>query len=202
MNPSHAKSIAPQLPVGVPRPSRRRRSRLLAAGAAGLALGCPLAGSALAGPSPPDVPPAIQVPDGNKPFLVGHATGVQIYACQASGTSFAWTFVAPRATLVGDNGQQIATHFAGPTWQATDGSRVVGARVGSFSVSSDAIPWLLLSAKSTAAGPDGDRLVATTYIQRVNTTGGLAPATGCDAVGARSEIPYTADYYFWKATGA
>ena len=67
-----------------------------------------------------------------------------------------------------------------------------------------AIPWLLLSAASTASGPDGDRLAHTTFIQRIATTGGLAPAAaGCNAgtAGTSAEVPYTADYYFWKATG-
>lgn len=114
-----------------------------------------------------------------------------------------------RADLFGDNGQLIITHFAGPTWQAKDGSNVVGQRVNGVTVDgvtvdATAIPWLLLSAKSTAAGPDGDRLVNTSYIQRVNTTGGLAPAaTECTTAtaGKVAEVPYTADYYFWKATG-
>jgi hypothetical protein len=173
-------------------------TQMRALAAAGLALGCALAGSALAGPAPPDVPSAIQVPSGNKPFLVGHATGVQIYSCTAGGT---WSATStPRATLVGDNGQFIASHFAGPTWQAKDGSRVVGAKDSGVTVAADAIPWLLLHAKSTSPGPDGDRLVTTTFVQRVNTTGGLAPTSGCTA-GATTEVPYTADYFFWQATG-
>jgi len=107
--------------------------------------------------------------------------------------------VAPAATLFDDRGAPITTHFAGPTWQANDGSKVVGARVAGADVSG-AIPWLLLRAASTTPGPGGgDRLTATTYIQRVNTTGGLAPAGGCDAttVGAAANVPYTADYYFY-----
>jgi hypothetical protein len=59
-------------------------------------------------------------------FLVGHAVGVQIYACGATATAYSWSFVAPRADLYDDNGKLIATHFAGPTWQATDGSYVKG----------------------------------------------------------------------------
>jgi hypothetical protein len=151
-------------------------------------------------PAPPSVPEVIQVPDGNEPFLVGHATGTQNYTCQASPAGYAWTLVAPAATLVDDNGEQITTHFAGPTWQAQDGSTVVGARVNGATVSPSAIDWLLLRAVSTSVGPDGgDRLAATTYIQRVNTSGGLAPETGCDASmgGAAANVPYTADYYFY-----
>jgi hypothetical protein len=155
-------------------------------------------------PSPPTVPKLIQPPAGHVPFLLGHASGTQNYICQQSGSTYTWTLVAPDAKLVDDKGQQIMTHFAGPTWQAKDGSKVVGARVESFPSPSGAIPWLLLRATSTAPGPDGDQLVGTTYIQRVNTTGGVAPATGCDAghVGATQKVPYTSDYYFYRAKGA
>ena len=139
--------------------------------------------------------PAPAVPAGNKLFLVAHATGVQIYSCTAAG----WTLSGPRADLYGDNGKLVATHFAGPTWQASDGSTVVGRAIAKVAVDPTAIPWLLLERVSSAAGA-GDRLVDTTYIQRLNTTGGLAPAGAC-APGATAEIPYTADYAFWKASG-
>ena len=83
-----------------------------------------------------------------------------------------------------------------------DGSQVVAKLVDSVAVSPTAIPWLLLEKVSTAPGPyGGDKLVRTTYIQRIQTRGGLAPAAAtCNAkaVGTRSEVPYTADYYFWK----
>ncbi len=160
---------------------------------------------AQAGPPPPVVPSKIEVRDGNKVFLVGHGVGVQIYSCNTTSSGFAWGFVAPRANLYNDHGKLIITHFGGPTWQAIDGSRVVGQLVDFVTVDATAIPWLLLSAASTAAGPDGDRLVATTYIQRIATTGGLAPpASECNATtaGTVAEVPYTADYYFWKKTGA
>src|SRR3954466_12598440 len=100
-------------------------------------------------PPAPAVPGKIAVPAGNKVFLVGHATGVQIYTCAAATTGFAWSFVAPRANLYDDNGKLIVTHFAGPTWQTHDGSQVVGARVDGATVDPTAIPWLLLSAAST-----------------------------------------------------
>lgn len=177
-----------------------RLNRLLLAALVAAAAALSLAAVADAQPDAPAVPGEIAVPSANKLFLVGHAVGVQIYSC----TGFAWTFVAPRADLYGDNGKLITTHFAGPTWQARDGSTVVGARVAGVTVDATAIPWLLLSATSTAPGPDGDRLVHTTYIQRIATTGGLAPAAAtCNAgtAGTQVEVPYTADYYFWKAKG-
>jgi hypothetical protein len=151
---------------------------------------------------PPSVPTEIKVPEGNVSFLLGHATGTQNYTCQrsSSGTGFAWTFVAPVATLVDGNDKVIMTHYAGPTWEAKDGSKVVGTRVAGVTVSTSAIPWLLLSAKLTKRGV----LTPTTYIQRVNTTGGLTPTSGCNGanLGAASNVPYTADYYFYKSAGS
>jgi hypothetical protein len=173
-------------------------NRLLLVGVVAAAAVLSLTQVAQAGPPPPVVPSKIQVGAGNKVFLVGHAVGVQIYSCNG----VAWGFVAPRANLYDDHGKLIITHFAGPTWQAMDGSRVVGRLVDFVTVDPTAIPWVLLSA-STAAGPDGDRLVATTYVQRIATTGGLAPpAADCNATtaGTVAEVPYTADYYFWKRT--
>ena len=165
----------------------------------------PLAQLAYAGPPAPTVPSTIAVRDGNKVFLVGHAVGVQIYSCNATSSGPRWSFVAPRADLFDDNGKIITTHFGGPTWQAKDGSQVVGRRAADpVTVDASAIPWLLLSAASTTTGPDGDRLTGTKYIQRIATTGGLAPAPAdCNesTVGTTEEVPYTADYTFWKATG-
>ena len=175
----------------------RRFNRLLLAGIVAAAAFLSLTEVAQAGPPPPAVPGPIEVPDGNKVFLVGHAVGVQIYSCNG----VIWGFVAPRANLYGDNGKLIITHFGGPTWRAMDGSQVVGRAEKSVTVDPTAIPWVRLSAASTAAGPDGDRLVDTTYIQRTATTGGLAPpAAECNAAtaGTVAEVPYTADYYFWK----
>ena len=178
-----------------------KRLTLLAAIVAAVAA-VPIAHAA---PAVPDVPSTIAVPDGNKVFLVGHAVGVQIYQCNATVTGYAWGFLAPRADLYDDHGKPLARHFSGPTWQARDGSYVVGQVVDRATVDPSAIRWLLLTAASTASGSDGDRLAATTYIQRVATTGGLAPAAAtCDAEtsGTIAEVSYTADYYFWKATGA
>jgi hypothetical protein len=176
--------------------------RLLAVAALAVVATASLRTSANAAPAPPAVPADIAVPDGNKLFLVGHATGVQIYSCTSTSTGFAWQLVAPKATLYDDHGKVIATHFGGPTWQATDGSSVVGKRDRQVTVDPSAIAWLRLSASSVSAGADGARLAGTTWIQRIDTTGGLAPATGCDALSAGSvrEVQYTADYTFWKAT--
>ena len=177
------------------------RSRRLLAAAVVTALAAILSAQAAdAKPTAPTVPPEIAVEAGHKLFLVGHAVGVQIYRCNPNG----WSFVGPRANLYGDNGKLITTHFGGPTWQARDGSTAVGTLVRPAPVDPNAIPWLLLSAKG-AAGADGDRLAGTTYIQRIATTGGLMPpAATCnaDTVGTQNEVPYTADYFFWKAKGS
>jgi hypothetical protein len=172
---------------------------IISSALAAVAVSGALANAAHAGPTPPTVPADIQVEAGNKVFALGHATGVQIYAC--NGT--AWTFVAPRANLFDDHGRFRISHFAGPTWQHLDGSSVVGELVNPAPVEG-AIPWLLLSAKSTSRGAFGNRLAKTTYIQRINTRGGLAPAAEtCNAAtaGTQAEVPYTADYFFWRGLG-
>ena len=178
----------------------------MTAAIATIAAAWPLAQTAAAEPPPPAVPDKIAVDaDANKLFLIGHAAGVQIYPCNVTASGFGWGPSVPRANVYGDNGKLVATHFGGPTWQATDGSAVVGRRVDGVTVDPTAIPWLLLAAASTSAGQDGDRLAHTTFIQRIATTGGLAPAAAdCNALtaGTRTEVAYTADYYFWKAKGA
>jgi hypothetical protein len=114
--------------------------------------------------------------------------------------------VAPRANLFDDNGNLIITHFGGPSWQAKDGSKVVGKFEAGVIVDETAVPWLKLSIASRTAGPDGgDRLLDTSFIQRINIVGGIAPpASECTAASAGRvvEVPYTADYVFWKPTGA
>jgi hypothetical protein len=154
-------------------------------------------------PVPPGVPDTIKVPAGNVAFLVGHATGAQNYTCQQTSTGYTWVGV-PSATLVDDKGKEIMTHYAGPTWESKDGSKVVAARVDGVTVSPDAIQWLLLRATPTTGQDDDGRLAGTTYIHRVNTRGGLAPTGGCDAahVGATHSAPYMADYYFYRAKGS
>jgi hypothetical protein len=150
----------------------------------------------------PDVPEILQVPDGQKLAFHTFAEGVQIYACQASATEpaqFVWTFKAPEAVLLEGNGGRVGLHYAGPTWESNSGSKVVGSVLErSPSPDPNAIPWLLLEAKS-AEGPG--IFARVTYIQRVNTTGGTAPTEGCDAEHAGQEVrvPYTADYFFYRA---
>ena len=158
--------------------------------------------AAHAAPKPPPVPGEIAVTEGHKLFLIGHAVGVQIYTCTILPGGYAWSTATPRADLYDDSGHVIIRHFGGPSWQAKDGSTVRAGRVDGVTVDPTAIQWLLLKAAPATPGPDGDRLVGTTYIQRIATTGGLTPpAADCDATtaGTAREVPYTADYLFWKA---
>ena len=143
----------------------------------------------------PAVPAALEVPSGHKVAFHAFAVGVQIYEWSGS----AWVFVAPEAVLCADAGGngEVAIHYAGPTWESESGSKVVGSRVAS-SPAPNAIPWLLLEAVS-AEGPGLFHRV--TYIQRVNTTGGTAPATPGTTAGTRVEVPYTAEYVFYRQQG-
>ena len=124
------------------------------------------------------------------------ATGVQIYECRgASGSAApAWAFVAPEAQLFDARGRSMGSHGAGPYWLGLDGSRVVGSvRARADAPAGGAIPWLLLSTQSTGAP---GVLSAVSFIQRVNTEGGMAPTKGCDAasIGRLTRVGYRADY--------
>jgi hypothetical protein len=149
----------------------------------------------------PRVPPALAVPAGNKLAFDYDAIGVQIYGCDANANGYGWVLRAPDANLYGHKGKLAGTHYAGPTWQATDGSTVVGTKLAeSAAPSANAIAWLLLGAVSHAGK---GRMSDVTYIQRLETAGGKAPATGCDAthVGETVRVDYTATYYFYEAHG-
>jgi hypothetical protein len=155
--------------------------------------------AAYAGECPATVPDAIHVAADQQLAFSYEGDGVQIYTCNATANGFAWVFKAPRATLVDDDGDVRGIHFAGPSWQANDGSTIVGARVASApATAAGAIPWLLLNVASHS-GPPG-KLSKITSIQRLNTSGGVAPAVGCDAahLGVETEVPYTAGYFFYK----
>jgi len=152
------------------------------------------------GTARPDVPDSLKAPVGEEVVLVGHATGVQIYVCQAGADQkFAWVFKAPEAELTDSTGKKIIHHFAGPTWKHVDGSEVVGKVAAKADAPSpQAIPWLLL----TATSHTGEGILSrVTSIQRIHTEGGLAPnANTCDASAnaKESRSAYSADYYFYK----
>jgi FtsP/CotA-like multicopper oxidase with cupredoxin domain len=193
--------------------SRRRLGRSLLAATAALTIGC--AEGAPAGPAAPERAPALaaradrgdgravdlgacdslQAPAGHALAYRVYAQGVQIY----HWTGARWAFDGPSAVLTADAGGHgvVGTHYAGPTWESTSGSRVAGEVMKRCAPDPTAIPWLLLK-RDGDAKPGPGRLDPTTFIQRIATTGGRPPSTsGCD-YGVSREIPYTADYVFWK----
>ena len=126
------------------------------------------------------------------------AKGVQIYTCGVDGPAPAWRLRAPDATLFDARGQVAGRHFAGPSWQAGDGSIVVGEVVASGTGAPGAVPWLVLRAKSHS----GNGVFAGIgYVVRSRTAGGDAPAAGCDRdhAGAEARVDYTASYTFFPA---
>lgn len=149
--------------------------------------------------APDPVFPAALVPPGNPaPFLRTTGRGVQIYTCQVSNGAATWTLRAPQAVLIDESGAPAGSHGAGPSWTATDGSVVVGTRLASVnSPDAGAIPWLLLSAKPSSSEGLFSRV---TYIQRLDTVGGVAPASGCIAqtAGAETRVNYSATYLFFR----
>ena len=175
------------------------KHRITAALAAVAALAAAIAAPvAIAGPAVPDVPAEIAVEPGHKPYLVAHAEGVQIYTCLATPGGHAWGPSTPRADLRDRSGTLIGSHYGGPTWEARDGSKVVGAKVSEEPSPIGAIPHLLLRAASTTPG----HLGKTSFVQRLATTGGVAPAAStCTSAtsGKIAEVPYTAVYTFWRA---
>jgi hypothetical protein len=176
--------------------------------------------------TPPPVPANIQVPAGNTAFLLGHGVGTQNYVCLPSGSGVTFRLFTPQATLFDDD-KQVITHYFSPnpfetntnpavtatgmiraTWQdSKDTSTVWGAVSASSTdpnfVAPGAIAWLLVTVVGAQDGPTGGHtLTATTFIQRLNTSGGIAPSTGCTSstdVGHQAFVPYTADYFFFKA---
>jgi hypothetical protein len=151
--------------------------------------------------SPPDVPDTIQAPAGEEVVLFAHATGSQIYTCQAGAAGrFSWTLKAPDAELHDRKDKVIGSHSAGPTWKLKDGSEVTGKMAAQVdSLDADSIPWLLVRAESHAGK---GLLTSVTTIQRVHTHGGKPPAEGCDGSrpDAETKSSYSADYFFYAPT--
>jgi hypothetical protein len=151
----------------------------------------------------PQAPGPLRPPAGQTLIKQLHATGVQIYECQPSkndASQFEWTFHGPEAKLTTQGGRIVGKHYGGPTWEANDGSRVVGEMIAnSPSSKPNSIPWLLLRARATA----GAGLFAhVQFIQRLNTVGGGVPAAGCrgEQAGQQLRASYTADYLFYGAS--
>src|SRR5688572_17360792 len=137
----------------------------------------------------------LAVEAGNRLSSRVYALGVQIY--RWSGTN--WAFIAPEATLYSDPcyEDQVGIHYAGPTWEANDGSTVKATRVDGCTPYRGAIPWLLLKASSNSGSGVFGRV---TFIQRLNTIGGAAPAEPGAFIGDEARVPYTTEYYFYRGS--
>ena len=137
-----------------------------------------------------------------EPAIQVTGKGVQIYTCNPAGRAFAWELKGPEAVLLGEGGKVIGRHFAGPSWQAQDGSTIVGEPVASSpSPLSGSVPWLVLRVKSAS----GTGLFSNVgYVARTSTQGGAAPTTGCDPAHAGLEVraPYSATYTFFPIQAA
>lgn len=199
-------AVAPSPPValsaGSPAPSAVASS---ASSAAPAAAGEPAATEPSASESRfPKTPPELQVPPNSSLVLKARAKGVQIYECASKpedARAFSWKLKAPEADLFDDRGDKVARHFAGPTWEATDGSSAVGSVMAKADAPDpEAVPWLLLTAVSKGPG----LFARVMHVQRLDTSGGKAPATGCDAAQAKKKaevrIPYEATYYLYALT--
>jgi len=143
--------------------------------------------------------PLVPAPQGAPVLVDLAADGVQIYTCEAKGQAHEWVFKAPEANLFDKQGLQVGTHFAGPSWKAADGSVVVGEVVARADApDGKAIPWLLLRAKSKEGS---GVLSSVAFVRRIDTRGGMAPTSGCDAEhnGAQARVRYYALYQFLGA---
>jgi len=157
------------------------------------------AGTALAQmPALPELPAALK-PGELKAYLAVPAKGVQIYACNKNDAgAFVWVFKGPEAELTDTAGKSIGKHYGGPTWEGSDGGKVVAAvKANAPAPGGNAIPWLLLEVKSRDGSGQFTQAAA---ILRVSTVGGTTPTTTCNETHAGTEqrVPYTATYYFLK----
>ena len=180
-----------------------RLSTLVTAAAFAFASAC---GSGTTEVTQPTVPDNLKAPATEVAVLKVFAKGTQNYKCSESTTAagtFAWVLVAPDAKLYAgadETSAEVGKHYAGPTWESTEGSKFVGdsaAAAKADSPDANSIPWLLVPKKDAAGTGQFSKFV---HAQRVNTNGGKAPATGCDAahVDATNNVAYTANYYFYE----
>ena len=169
---------------------------------------------------PPAVPGNLTIDPAFEPFLIGHAKGTQNYVCLPQATGFAYVLFTPEATLFNQAGKQLTTHFFSPNpiepgtpiraaWQHSRDTSTVWARAFPGDTSTDsqfvetgAVAWLKLTVVGAQEGPSGgEALSDAKFIHRVNTSGGVAPSTGCSSsadVGRTAFMPYSADYIFYK----
>ena len=145
------------------------------------------------------LPEPVRVPAGQKFRMATTGVGEITYECREKASAagqFEWAFVAPVATLYGGDRRPVGKYYGGPTWEANDGSRIIGKQVAIAPASAGNIPLQLVKA-DPAMGAGAVNGV--TYIQRLNTKGGVAPVSACDAAakGRRQQVAYEADYLFY-----
>ncbi|MBP7645934.1 MAG: DUF3455 domain-containing protein [Comamonas sp.] len=150
-----------------------------------------------------NLPAAVQVPAGHKVAMETVGVGQITYECRAKkdmAGAHEWVFVGPDAKLQTRSGAVIGRYWGPPaTWENNDGSKVTATQVAVAPAGMGDIPLQLVKANpATGMGA----MQGVTYIQRVNTRGGIAPAMACSAgnLGAKQIVPYQADYIFWKAS--
>ncbi|MEC5215156.1 hypothetical protein RCH09_000086 [Actimicrobium sp. GrIS 1.19] len=168
-----------------------------------LALATALA--ACAGMTPmatPEAPAAVSVPAGNKVAMTAVGSGDLGYECRAKAATpgaFEWVFTGPNAMLLDKNKTPIGKYYAGPTWESNDGSKVTGKQLAVAPGVAGAIPLQLVQANPATGN---GAMSGVTYIQRLKTVGGVAPAEACAeaGVGTRKTVKYQADYVFYKAS--
>jgi hypothetical protein len=195
-----ARNLSHQSPLKFNQPMTSLRKRIFA-----FCITTITASGCISGPSlaPPEVPAVLRAPVDQSVYLEMLANGVQIYECVSKPSQpsiFEWVFRVPEAPLFDRSGNVIGTHYGGPTWKSADGSTVVGElKARDPGPITSAIPWLLLTNQSNS----GNGVFSQTRsIQRVQTVGGIAPSVPCNAANAKqlARIPYTATYYFYRAT--
>ena len=147
-------------------------------------------------------PAQVTPPIGNQAAFTLSASGDLTYECRAVADqpgTFAWTFAGPNAKLWDAGKKEAGRYYAGPTWEAADGSKVTGTQLAVAPGTAGAIALQLVQATTVT----GDGVMAgVTYVQRLKTVGGVAPTTpACAAgnVGTKTTVPYAADYVFFKA---
>lgn len=143
------------------------------------------------------IPEQIKPPSGSNPLLTVYAKGDQIYQCSVNNGVYSWQVQAPDARLFDAQGNIVGNHYSGPIWEYKEGSRVVGRILNKIDIAPDSsISWLLVE----VVAHNGNGLFAdVSYINRVNTHGGVAPISGCDSnhLGGEKRVGYTADYIFY-----
>lgn len=152
----------------------------------------------------PDTPLAISVPKGHQLVMMAVGSGDLNYECRVkanSSVSYEWIFAGPNAVLADKNGMVVGRYYGGPTWESNDGSKVSGKQIATAPASPTAIPLQLVKANTIPEALAVGKMTGITYIQRLNTVGGIAPSESCsnDNVGAKALVKYQADYFFYKA---